>query len=115
MAGTPILNAFSAEVERQGGDNVILDRVAAGESLQSIVNDYQHIKVALVGDIIYRWVKRGGDKRKEAYRHARKSSADRLVDKATEVLEAPYTSSVPQPAEVAHRKSLATHYTWMAS
>lgn len=105
MAGQPKMAALSAEIERQGGDDVILDRIAAGDRVTQIARDY-----GVSHTMLWRWAKQNPE-RKAAYDEARRLSADALVDKAQGGLE---ECTADNSAQVSLANSKANFYRWLA-
>lgn len=114
MAGRPALRMLERRIEEEGGDDVIFDRVAAGESLKSIAGSYD-ISVTQ----LYRWIYGGRTSphptdptpRTLAYKEAKAMSAESLADEAGEILDdaRPVTS-----AEATMTKARAEHRRWLA-
>lgn len=98
MAGRPQLKTFERRIEEEGGDSVILDRVAAGETHKSIANSYG-ISVTQ----LRRWFHAGRTSphptdphpRSLAYKEAKLMSAESLADEAGHILDnaSPATSA----------------------
>lgn len=97
--------ALCGEIERQGGDDVILDRIAAGDKVTQIAKDY-----GVSHTMLWRWAKQNPE-RKAAYDEARRLSADALVDKAQGGLE---ECEADNSAQVSLANSKANFYRWLA-
>lgn len=109
MPGRPELNALEAEIARQGGDDVIFDRIAAGESIKTIMADYGMARTSF-----YRWRDNGGEERAKAYEAAKEMSADLLVEQAGEILDDLTQETFLAPASVSLAKERASHRRWLA-
>ena len=66
---------MTVAIRKQGGDHVILDRIANGERMNAIGADYDVSR-----QYIYSWIHAGGPDREKAWREAKRWSADALVD-----------------------------------
>lgn len=82
MAGQPVLQNLAAKIEAAGGDEWVFDLVAAGVPFYRVAE-----RLGVSDDVLRVWVRRGGEKRKEAYQRARKESADALADKGGRILD----------------------------
>ena len=107
MSSRPHLAAFSAAVERLGGDSVIFDRVANGEPMRAIAETFGYSR-----GMIYSWIKAGGPEREAAFRAAREAASHVLVEDAGEILDnaKPITS-----ADATMAKARSEHKKWLAS
>src|SRR5690606_22543858 len=107
MSSRPHLAAFSAAVERLGGDSVIFDRVANGEPMRAIAETFGYSR-----GMIYTWIKAGGPEREAAFRAAREAASHIYVEDAGEILDnaKPITSAA---ATMANARS--EHKKWLAS
>lgn len=109
MAGRPKLRAFAARIEREGGDDVILDRIRDGMTLTAIGRLY-----GVSRTMIRQWAYLN-DERRAAYERAKLDSADALADQATEAHEALAESSDPSPGQVSATKNRADHLMRLAA
>src|SRR5690606_3859770 len=102
----PHLARFSALIEKLGGDHVIFDRIAEGESMRSIGESFGYSR-----GMIYSWIYAGGEERRKRWNEAKKLAAHAHVEDATELLEnsRPVTSG-----EAQHLRSRAEHKKWLA-
>jgi hypothetical protein len=105
MPGQPKWNAFLAEVEKRGGEDPILERVEAGETLKEIGLDY-----GVSRSTMYRWTA-VTDERKARYQDARKIAAGALVEEAIEILD---EASIDSKAGVQKAKAQADIRRWVA-
>ena len=81
MAGQQKFRAFCARIEAEGGDDVILDRIATGEKMRLISADY-----GCSDRQIYHW--RDQNKgRKAAWKAARKIAAHRMAEDALDIAD----------------------------
>ncbi len=105
MAGQPIARRLADRIEADGGDDVVLGRVASGDTVKAIASDYG------VGyDTLRRWLN-ASEERKTAYLEAKRDSADALVEEAGEILDKANTDSAPQVTKAVKR---AEHKRWLA-
>lgn len=105
MAGQPIARALAHRIEEDGGDSVVLGRVASGDTVKSIASDYG------VGyDTLRRWLN-ATPERKTGYLDAKRDSADALVEEAGQILDDAPTDSAPQVTKAVKR---ADHKRWLA-
>lgn len=105
MAGQPKFRAFCERIKAEGGDDVLLDRIATGEKIRLIAKDYD-----CSDRQIYYWRDQNED-RKAAWKAARKIAAHRMAEDAIEILDEgkPLTS-----AEATMLKSRAEYRKWLA-
>jgi predicted DNA-binding protein YlxM (UPF0122 family) len=106
VAGRPVLNALAVKIEEAGGDEVILGRIAAGDYLTTIAEDW-----GVSRQVVYDWI-RSNEDRKKAYEHAKSLSADGLVERAAEDLE---EASVVSAQSFAKDKARSEFKKWLAS
>jgi hypothetical protein len=100
--------SFAAKIAAEGGDEVVFRRVAAGETIASIMESYARDR-----DCWYTWIRAGGDKRRTRWEEAKKQSADALVDRAGEILDG--AADANSTAQVMIAKERASHRKWLAS
>ena len=105
MAGRPKLRKLEARIEEEGGDDVILDRIATGEKMRLIAADYD-----CSPRLIYQWRDRSKE-RKAAWLDARKIAAHGMAEEAIDIVdEAKPTTS----AEATMIKERAGNRKWLA-
>lgn len=110
MAGKPKFVEFCARIEREGGDDVILDRIAAGERITAIAASYGFKSPR----VLYDW-RNANDERKRAWMLA---MADAKVEAAEQVLidakeKADNGGISSQSARIS--AEMANQYRWLAS
>jgi len=111
----PLLRYLSRVIEEQGGDDVIMDRLAAGETWKSIISDYENPKTKkpFTRGMIYHWIQDGGEERVRKWKEAKAIAAYAHAEDAGEILdndgELPITS-----AEVGLIKERAKYRQWLA-
>ncbi len=108
MPGQPKLRTLSAEIEKRGGDQHVFDRIAAGDTVCSIGDSF-----GVSRQLIYRWIRSGGEEREAAWKAAKRQSADALVDDGLEILDAPAEGITS--AEVQLRRGRTDYRKWLAS
>jgi hypothetical protein len=92
-------------VQEMGGDSVILDRVAAGESVSAIMRDFAGISRSQ----FYFWIKMNPE-RQDAWAAAKEASSHALVDAALEIVD----EDVVTPADVSRNKNRVDFRKWLA-
>ena len=100
--------SFADTIVAEGGDEVVFRRVAAGETVKSIMASYGRDR-----DCWYTWVRAGGEGRRRRWEEAKQQSADALVDEATEILDG--AADATATAQVTIAKERASHRRWLAS
>ncbi len=114
MPGKPVLRNLNKIVQSQGGDAVLLDLIAEGRTISSIMDEYD-----LHRTMFYQWIYSGGDERAAAYAEAKRQAADKHVEDAQDILDGTEDGDVPQPvfspADVALRKARANFRQWLAA
>ena len=106
MAGQPRLNALVSAIESAGGDDVIFDRIADGEFLTSVAEDWD-----VSSQLLRKWI-RLDPERVKRYDAAKHASADALVEDAGEILDKASTLS---SQHIAKEKSRAEFKKWLAT
>lgn len=106
MAGQPITRQLADRIESDGGDDVILGRVASGEAVKSIAADH-----GVSYETLRKWIN-ATPERRTAYEQAKSDSADALVEEAGEILDDANTDSAPQVTKAVKR---AEHRRWLAA
>jgi hypothetical protein len=106
VGGRPVLNALAAQIEEAGGDEVILERIAAGEFLTTIAQDW-----SVSRQLLYSWIRLRED-RTEAYKVAKRLGADGLVEAAADDLE---NASVASSQHFARDKAKSEFKKWLAT
>jgi len=116
MVGQPIKDALIRQIDKEGGDEVVLSRVAAGERIKDIMADY-----GLSRTMFYQWV-HANPEREQAYVIAQRLKAETLVEEAQDILDGQDTlddDGNPVPvltsAEVKVRQDRARFRQWLAS
>jgi hypothetical protein len=98
--------AFFARVKEKGGWQVILERIANGETFKQIAPDYGVSK-----SYVHRMISRKSQpKLREAYERARRESAEAHAQKALEILD----NVTPTRDEIAKARAQAEHRRWLA-
>lgn len=106
MTGRPMLRDLARRIEDQGGNSVIFDRIADGDTISKIASDWDVSR-----RMIYDWIHLDADRERE-WAQAKRMSADALVDKAAEALErAPGT---PTNADVSLIDKKVNFNKWLA-
>lgn len=82
MTGQPLRRKFTRQVKDQGGDRVILDRIAAGHRMNDIARDYGLES----STCLYQWLHESPE-REEAWKEARKRSSYARMEEGLETLE----------------------------
>lgn len=102
MAGRPLLQALSKMIEEKGGDDYILDQVAANVPVREIIMEFTNPETGrpLSHPMLYYWRDAGGEKRKKAWKEAREIAAHGLIEDAQRDLEELDASTVMTPADV---------------
>lgn len=106
MPGRPKLMAFAKRVKDEELD--IFDRVMDGESIRSIMQDYDVSR-----GMFYLWLDLD-PKRKEAYRKAREIAGHALAEDSGAVLDELHADGDFTPAEVTLAKERANWKRWYA-
>jgi len=107
MTGQPIKDALIRQIDKEGGDEVVLSRVAAGERIKDIMADY-----GLSRTMFYQWV-HANPEREQAYVIAQRLKAETLVEEAQAILDD--KEPVLTSAEVKVRQDRARFRQWLAS
>lgn len=111
MAGRPQMQGLEKLIADAGGDDVIFDRVAAGEPIASIMESFGFART-----FYYRWVKNGGPERLAARDEAMAIRAHSLADEAGDILDKAEEEDVLlTPAVIQLRRERANHRRWLAS
>jgi hypothetical protein len=108
MSGRPKLRAFSKKVDAAGGEDMIFERVAGGETIRSIMSDF-----GVSRGMFYLWMKEGDDARKEKYDVARRLSADALVEQGLDILDGLEGEELSS-ADVGAASARANYRKWLA-
>ena len=101
-----LLKLFSRQVAKEGGDDVILNRIAAGDTIKEIADDYNVSRT-----FMYTWRKQSPE-RIAAWDQAMEDSADAAVDKAQEIMT--HESEAILPGEARDRKDRADFFLKLA-
>lgn len=106
MAGRPNLRKFEAKIEEMGGDDVILDLIAAATPMREIAKMFD-----CSPGMLYRW-RNLSDERREAWKEAREIAGHIVIEEGMEILDdgKPVTS-----AEASLLKSRAEYRKHLAS
>ena len=107
MTGQPIKDALTRQIDREGGNEVVFARVAAGEHIKAIMADY-----GLSRTMFYQWV-HADPEREKAYAIARSLKAEALVEEAQDILDD--ENPVLTSAEAKLRTDRARFRQWLAS
>lgn len=107
MAGQPKLRALCAQIEREGGDDVIFDQVVIGKSRREIMEQY-----GVSMWMFMPWVRAGGEERKARLKEAEQLLAHALVAEGQAILDDP--AFVATSAEVSLRTQRANWRKWRA-
>ena len=114
MPGKPVLRNLNKIVQAAGGDCVLFDLVAEGQSVGSIMAEYD-----LHRTMFYQWIYSGGEQRAAAYAEAKRISAEKHVEDAGDILDGTEHGATPEPvfspADVALRKARAHFRQWLAA
>ena len=114
MPGKPVLRNLNKTIQALGGDSVLLDLIADGQSVGSIMAEYD-----LHRTMFYQWIYSGGQSRALAYKEAKRISADKHVEDAQKILDGTERGGEPEavfsPADVALRKARANFRQWLAA
>ena len=104
----PDLTEFDAELQANGGDSIIFDRIAAGETVEAIMKDH-----GLAGRSFYRWVQMHGREsdRIKAWREAQRISADAHAQNVLTILDEADDSTT---ATIQKAKARADVRKWLA-
>ena len=105
MAGRPKLRQLEARIEAEGGDDVILDRIATGERMKFISADYD-----CSNRLIYQWRDRS-KQRKAAWLDARKLAAHEMAEESLDIVD---TAEPKTSAEATMIKERAGGRRWLA-
>ena len=105
MAGQPRRKAFYAKVKKQGGDHIILDRIASGETIKAIAKTYGFKSRRPV----YDWLHENPE-REKAWAIAKHQSADSLVEDALEILDDPHSAITSSTATMAGQRANFRRY-----
>lgn len=107
MGGQPQLRAFCRKIEEMGGDDVILDLIAAAVPLREMGKRFDCSPA-----MFYRWRDKGGAERKEAWKQARAIAGHMVMEEGMEILDdgKPVTA-----ADAALLKSRAEYRKHLAS
>lgn len=106
MTGRPLLRALENSIVDDGGNGVIFDRIAGGEYLTAIAEDW-NVSVQL----LRKWI-RLDDERVVEYEVAKRMSADALVEDAGKILDDAETIS---SQHIAKATSRANFKKWLAA
>lgn len=92
-------------IQEMGGDDVLLGRVADGESVSAIMRDFDGVSRSM----FYLWVRKDPERR-AAWEAAKESSSHALVDQAMEIVDEPALL----PADVSRNKNRVDFRKWLA-
>ncbi len=106
MAGQPLTRRMAARIADEGGDSVVLDRVADGVALTQIAKD-----LGVGRETLRRWCNKT-PARKQAYLDAKSAAAGALVEEAGQILD---DASVESGPHIQKARSRAEHRRWLAS
>lgn len=106
MPGQPKLNALANAIEDDGGNAVILDRIAGGDYLTEVAADW-----AVSVQLLRKWI-RADPERVAEYEVAKRLSADALVEAAGVILDDANTIS---SQHIAKAKSRSEFKRWLAA
>ena len=106
MVGQPIKDALCRQIAKEGGDEVVFSRVAAGEHIRAIMADY-----GLSRTMFYQWV-HADPEREKAYAVARTLKAEAMVEEAQDILDDP--TPILTSAEAKMRADRASFRKWLA-
>jgi len=109
MPGRPLLRAFSEQIESEGGDDVILSRIADGDSVGKIMGDYN-----LSRNMFYDWVHQSSE-REKMWSRARRLGAEANVEQGQKLLDDLGSKVLLSNAEVSLANSRANWRKWLAS
>lgn len=109
MAGRPKLRAFAERIEREGGDDVILDLIREGMTLTKVGERFDVSRT-----MIRHWAALT-EERKRAFEEAKIESADVLADRATGLHEDLMELAEPAPGRVSATKNAADHFMRLAA
>lgn len=107
MTGRPMLRDLARRIEDQGGDAVILDRIADGDTITKIARDWDVSR-----RMIYDWIHLD-EEREQAWAKAKTMSADALVDQAADALES--APATPTNADVSLIDKRVNFKKWLAA
>ena len=105
MPGQPITRQLADRIAAEGGDSVILGRVASGEAVKAIAEDH-----GVSYETLRKWIN-ATPERRTAYEQAKSDSADALVEEAGEILDTADDTSAPAVTKAVKR---ADHRRWLA-
>jgi Bacteriophage Sf6, terminase small subunit-like len=110
MAGRPRLRALTAAVEADGGDTVLMDRIASGEAMRGIAASYS-CSTGLLYDYLTRT-----DERKEAWYTARRIRGHVAAEEAGDVLTDLLTHEGPlDRGHVGAAREVSAYRRWLAA
>ena len=108
MPGRQRLQALGARIEGQGGEAVIFDRIADGETITAICRTY-----SVSRRMIYNWIHAGGEDREHGWKLAKELSAEAHAEKAGEVLE-DVAGGIITTADVSLAGKRSAYHQWLA-
>lgn len=108
MAARPKLRQLEREIHEAGGEEYIFDRVMDGESVRSIMKDFNVSR-----GMFYSWLKLR-DGRQAAYDAAKKIGGHALAEDAGVLLDELHDEGVYSPAQVSLAKERSKFKVWMA-
>lgn len=98
MTGQSNMHVLEDAIEAAGGDDAIFDRIASGEMIIKLADEFGVSRGAF-----YRWIAKT-DKRREKLREARQISASVLADEARDILEVSTRRVIPVDRERARMR-----------
>jgi len=102
MTGKSNMRVLEEAIEAAGGEETVFDRIASGEMLINLADDF-----GVSRGLLYKWIGQT-EKRRERLREARQMSASVLADEARDILETSTKSTIPVDRERARLR------TWLA-
>ena len=105
----PTRAQLDAILSEQGGEDVIFDRIAAGERFRDIAATYNLTRQAL-----HNWLNAGPPERRAKYDAARKAAGHAYVEKAEDVLVDAATDRGLDTAHATIARERSNFYRWLA-
>lgn len=122
MPSRPKLRQFERHIENLGGDHVVFDQIAAGDTMEEVASSFRGFLKGAPEfpsrSWMYVWIHHGGEERERAWQRAKETASHALVERAGEILENEGPDGEPMPpatsAEASWLKQRAEHAKWLA-